>query len=332
MSALLLLNVYNLVLYNRCYCCMSKVVCREETKKFIANVFGDVIPNLKKLETSPYDKSIERKYLQIDVCPRGCMAFAGYDVSNLARCRKCQAPRFKKCSYISCRYKTYDECPHVDFQRRIANMNLFYRPLLPLLVELLQTKYFFDYCCHALAFVQKYPWHEGDDYLYNDILSGKQCQQQVLEMHDTFRRFKESEAAAQHQSIKEVSLVAADYYDGVPLNIRAKKAQNFWPLFVSFITLPISVRGKFGLGSFFWGFLSSKPGSLVEDFLFRDCVVAELKLLAKGYLIQIGDQHFFIQLRLVIHVYDTKAKEKIERFLGTNSLSGCIKCMLHPGL
>jgi hypothetical protein len=49
---------------------MSKVVCREETKKFIANVFGDVISNLKKLETSPYDKSIERKYLKIDVCQR----------------------------------------------------------------------------------------------------------------------------------------------------------------------------------------------------------------------------------------------------------------------
>ena len=300
-------------------------------KKFIANELGEVVPKLKQLETSLYDKNIENKYMKIDVCPRGCMAFVGYEVSDLARCRECEAARFTKCSYVSCRYKTYDDCIHVDFERRVPIRNLFYRPLLPLIVELLQTKYFKDYCSHALAFVHQNPWHAGDDYVYNDILSGKECQKQVLEMHDVFTMFEASEAAPRQQRVKEVSLVAADYYDGVPLNIRAKKAQNFWPLFVSFITLPISVRGKFGLGSFFWGFMSSKPGSFVEDFLFRDCVVAELKLLAKGYLIKIGEPYYFIQLRLVIHVYDTKAKEKIEKFLGTNSLSGCIKCMLHPG-
>ena len=34
----------------------------------------------------------------------------------------------------------------------------------------------------------------------------------------------------------------------------------------------------------------------------------------------------------IVHVYDTKAKEKIDRFQGTGSFGGCIKCMENPGV
>ena len=87
------------------FCC-EKVTCsREEMKKFISNALGEVVPKLKQLGTSPYDKNIENKCMKIDECPRGCMAaFVGYEVNNLARSRECEAARFTKCSYVSCRY------------------------------------------------------------------------------------------------------------------------------------------------------------------------------------------------------------------------------------
>ena len=227
----------------------------------------------------------------------------------------------------SCRFLDYDLCPHREISKT-PKKNLIYRPLLPLLAELLQTEYFAEYCSHALRFVEERPWHEGDDYVYCDFLSGREAQKHIKEMHE---RFLDYERTGEVEGVVEISLLASDYYDGEKMMERNKNKAAFWPLFIGFMSLPVSVRGKYGAGCFFWGFMTSQPGSIVEQFLLRDCVIPELQLLEEGVTITVCDISYFVQVRAVNHVYDTKGKEKIDHSLGTNSYPGCIKCMANPG-
>ena len=302
---------------------------RVELKKFLKESLKEVIPAIENLDTQPYSKDIDRKYIKISICPGACMAFIGSDVCDLRRCKFCNLKRYSPCTYLSCRYRNYDDCPHRD-DVKTPKKNVFYRPLLPLLKDLLETKYFSDYCSHALKYVTANPWRAGEEYVYSDLLSGKEAQKHVVEMHEQFLRYRN--ALSEIEDIVEVSLIASDDYDGVEMMKRTRGFQYFWPLFISFVSLPPSLRGKYGIGSFFAGFNTTNPGSRVENFLFRDCFVPELQKFEEGVRLQVNGKNYFIQIRLLVHVYDTKAKEKLERFSGTNSYGGCIKCRGNPGM
>ena len=125
---------------------------RVELKKFLKESLKEVIPAIENLDTQPYSKDIDRKYIKISICPGACMAFIGSDVCDLRRCKFCNLKRYSPCTYLSCRYRNYDDCPHRD-DVKTPKKNVFYRPLLPLLKDLLETKYFSDYCAHALKYV-----------------------------------------------------------------------------------------------------------------------------------------------------------------------------------
>jgi hypothetical protein len=125
------------------------------------------------------------------------------------------------------------------------------------------------------------------------------------EMHDEqFLRYRN--ALSEIEDIVEVSLIASNDYDGVEMMKRTR-----------------------GIGSFFAAFNTTNPGSRVENFLFRDCFVPELQMFEEGVRLQVNGKNYFIQIRLL---YDAKAKEKLERFSGTNSYGGCIKCRGNPGM
>lgn len=302
------------------------VQARVELKKFLKEALEETVPSLGALETTAFEEDMEKRYLKIGVCPKGCMTFVGGAASQLLRCRECTLPRFNHCKYKLCRFKDYDLCKHRP-ESKTERKSLVYRPIVPLLVELLQTSFFIDYCAHALKFVETHPWHAGEDYVYSDFLSGREAQKHIKEMHDKFVGIEKTVPGC-----KEVSLLAADYYDGVKMVERLKVPRYFWPLFIALLSLPPAVRGKYGAGCFFWGFLASKPGSKVEEFLFRDCMIPELQQLEEGVHVEINGNRYYIQLRLIVHVYDTKAKEKIDKFQGTGSYGGCIKCMANPGV
>lgn len=304
------------------------VAARVELKRCIKDALEAIVPSLEHLETAPFTEEIETKYVKIGVCPRGCMAFVGHTECELLRCRKCEHPRFNHCTYPSCKHKEYDLCSH-RLESKTAKKFLFYRPILPLLMELVQTKYFVEYSANALKFVQANPWNAGDTYIYSDVLSGAEAQKHVLVMHERFLEFEKTLGG--DQQAKEVSLLAAEYYDGVKMCQRMKIAKYYWPLFICFVSLPVSVRGKYGTGCFFWGFMNSKPGSNVEEFLFRDCVVPELQTLEEGVHMEYNGIHYYIQLRLILHVYDGRAKEHVEKYKGAGSYGGCIRCKANPG-
>jgi hypothetical protein len=136
--------------------------------------------------------------------------------------------------YPFCRFRDYDLCPHREISKT-PKKNLIYRPLLPLLAELLQTEYFAEYCSHALRFVEESPWHAGDDYVYCDFLSGREAQKHIKEMHE---RFLDYERTGEVNGVVEISLLASDYYDGVKMMERNKNNAAFWPLFIGLLSLP----------------------------------------------------------------------------------------------
>ena len=67
------------------------------------------------------------------------------------------------------------------------------------------------------------------------------------------------------------------------------------------------------------------------DFILQDCLVQELQLLEKGILMTVKGQAYFVQARVILHRYDTKALEKITRTKGTGGKLGCRKCRQMPG-
>ena len=106
---------------------------------------------------------------------------------------------------------------------------------------------------------------------------------------------------------------------------------NSSPLFVSIENLPPTLRRKVGIGMFMLSLFTNKMHSKCYDFIFYDCLTKELSEYEKGKLIHAGNKSYFVQARLIIHRYDTKAFEYICNVQGTASLSGCSKCGQCPG-
>jgi hypothetical protein len=66
--------------------------------------------------------------------------------------------------------------------------------------------------------------------------------------------------------------------------------------------------------------------SNAEEFLFSNCLVGELIKLNEGFIVTIKKQKYFLQARLIQHLWDTKAAEKILKCQCSNSYVGCIFC------
>ena len=92
------------------------------------------------------------------------------------------------------------------------------------------------------------------------------------------------------------------------------------------LNLPPSYRNKVGVGTFCLSNFSGIAGSIAEEFLFKKCFVAELENLKKGITIKIDDKFYFIQARLILHVWDSKALEKELFVQGAGSYGGCTFC------
>jgi hypothetical protein len=67
-------------------------------------------------------------------------------------------------------------------------------------------------------------------------------------------------------------------------------------------------------------------GSIAEEFLLEKCLTDELEKLYKGIFINIEGQKYFLQARLIMHVWDTKAVEKQLKCKCTGSYPGCMFC------
>jgi hypothetical protein len=107
-----------------------------------------------------------------------------------------------------------------------------------------------------------------------------------------------------------------------------KKATSFWPLVITILNLPPNCRIKLGVGMFLVSIFTAQQGSQAEDFLFKDCYIKELSKLYDGYLYTNPktNQKYLIQVRLIVHCYDTKAVEDHLHVQSSGSLAGCFMC------
>lgn len=254
------------------------------------------------------------RHVEIDYCRNGCMTFLKGSKSGMQTlCSKCKEPRFHRCSNRNCRTKPYSMCIH-DVSRRIPRAQVFYRMLIPLVVDLILSKSFLTWLDAGTKDV--YDGDVADDSLLHDIKQGPLYRQHEQEMHGKFR------SQPGNELMTEVSLLLGEGYDGV--KVQHWRSSHFWPMWLCVLNLPPHVRCMLGGGNFL-GMLNVSSGQGVEESLLLDCLIPELIKLYEGFTLQLCGKTYFIQARLILHSLDTKGMEKLFR-LGSSGEMGCFFC------
>lgn len=122
----------------------------------------------------------------------------------------------------------------------------------------------------------------------------------------------------------QVSLLIGEYFDGAKIHNR--KASNFWPLFINILSIPPHWRNKAGIGMFLIAIFKGVYGSVAERFTL-DCIAQEIRILGGGVFFNVSENvEVFIQARVLLHSYDSKALEKVLNVMSSNSRNGCFFC------
>lgn len=100
---------------------------------------------------------------------------------------------------------------------------------------------------------------------------------------------------------------------------------------LSIINLLPHLRNSPDVGCFFYGLDESKYGDAkhkesIRNFLFRDCLIKELNVLAEGFYYDVGETKYFVQARLILHCLDTKALTPMICCQGVGAKAGCPIC------
>jgi hypothetical protein len=251
--------------------------------------------------------------LKFDSCEEGCVVFTKQN-QNLRRCPNCNLERYNKCILVSCKSRPYDDCPHSDIGRE-AKKYLYYRPIIPLLITLLEKPDF------ILAL--NYKLVKQIESNYEDVQDGQHYKENYSEMDTIYEEFCRKNPS--QQWIK-INILLSQFYDGV--KIYDHKVVDYWPLIVTILNLPPTLRNLTGVGTFLLSIFSNSLNSAAEKFLFENCFIEELLELNEGLTI---NNKYFVQVRLIQHCLDTKAMGKQLNTHEANSLAGCPSCNDLPG-
>jgi hypothetical protein len=85
------------------------------------------------------------------------------------------------------------------------------------------------------------------------------------------------------------------------------------------------------LGMFMVSLFTEKTSSTVERFLMDLCFTEEIFMLGEGVHVYLNGKNYYIQARLVLHGFDTKAVEQICKVQASGSKAGCPFCRLIRG-
>jgi len=258
--------------------------------------------------------------LNFDACKNGCTVYVG-DNSDKIVCETCKSPRFTNCRFSGCKSKTYNDCLH-SLQLRTPIQIIQYKPILPLVIELIKTKGFLEALNKC-----RYIHNDRDPNVrvYGDVLSGRTPKESLEDMQARSIDFNDKYL----KNSIPVNIIISQFYDGA--HIFKHQSSNFWPIMISILNLPPTFRTVVGAGIFLVALFIGNMGSPAEEFLIEKCFVAELNSLYFGQEIIINGVSHFIQVRLVLHLFDTKAFEHMMKVQGSNSYSICPVCGLTSG-
>jgi hypothetical protein len=191
---------------------------------------------------------------------------------------------------------------------------MIYKPFINLIILLLSTPNFEK--------ILNYKNIKRNKYDNNDILDGISATRNKMEMNINFNSISNKE------KFIPINLLCAIFYDG--MQIYKTSVTSFWPLFLTILNLPPSFRSTNHAGVFISSIFTSKYSiyfhhnyinyfhnvavgkhqSQAEEFLFNECLLHEFILLYHGIYINIKDKKYFVQARIISHVFDTKGAEK----------------------
>jgi hypothetical protein len=255
------------------------------------------------------------RLLKFDACVAGCVVFVDKRYEHLRRCPTCNLKRYNKCILASCKSIPYDECPHSDIGREATSF-VYYRPIIPLLIKLLEKPDF--------IVALNYKFIKQNENNYEDVQDGQHYKDNYSEMDTIFSNFCRNDTSKNKWT--KVNILICQFYDGVKLFDH--KVVDFWPLLITILNLPPTIRNQIGVGTFLLSTFSNSTSSEAERYLFENCFIAELLELYNGITI---NNTYFVQVRLIQHCLDTKALGKQLNCQEATSICGCPFCRVLPG-
>lgn len=269
------------------------------------------LPNLKCKDGT----SNLRKYMpladvtiRVDCCEDGHCVYVG-TFQNKMKCSKCHHIRYTPCKVKSC--TTTSLCQH---STRTPISTIKYHSLTCRIAQLLQFPFFLQ----ALNYLNL----DLDETIYTDICSGTSAKEALASMKTNFiTTFRNKKGIEEDSIIEEVNLLLSIFYDAAQLYKHSVDADNYEACVITILNLPPTLRPMTGIGTFSPFVNTFQSGSECEKFLFQDCFISELNTLYKGKTICMGEKRFFVQCRLILHIYDTPEFQSIMKVHFTNSLS-----------
>jgi hypothetical protein len=288
-------------------------------KKYCPDINVPLKENKINLSTNIEDyTNVQNQILKFDICIKGCMVFAGINEEKLF-C-SCGLSRFTPCSNRKCK-KPNSNIPIVcnHLKTRTPIKSLLYKSIISIIYGLIQYKLFHT-LINSEPFDEKY--YFNNNFNHGDVRSGSVYKKHWNLMVNNFNKYIAKEENAE-KSFKMVNILLGQFYDGA--QVSKSKATPFYPLFITVLNLPPNYRMQLGVGMFAITVYSAATNSVAENFLFT-LFVAELNYLKNGFEIAIGDDIYFVQVRLIMHIYDTKAVESHLKVQSSNSKEGCCFC------
>jgi hypothetical protein len=262
--------------------------------------------------------------LTYDLCINGCMVFDGFQIND-KECSKCHSKRYKPCTKGTCKDKQNLELCSEEYTN-ICNhsiseafQSVCYRPILAIVLNLLSYP----------SFRKLIQFSYSDIFTNNinintlDITTSKIYKKNMEEMNTTYNKFMNLNTQ-KNRNIVPINICIAQNYDGC--QIHKTKTSVFYPLLMTILNLPPTHRFKLGMGMFALSIYSCTSKSAGENFLFEKLFVEELLMLEKGVEYEVDNIQYFIQVRLILNIFDSKAIEEHLHVQASGSHAGCPFC------
>ncbi len=137
------------------------------------------------------------------------------------------------------RGRNKDDCDHLHMDG-VANKNLLYRLLIPLLADLINTKYFIT---TSLNFQNDCIGSDSEN-AYTDILDGEVTKEYLHGMDNNYKAWPDENIGDRVNTVP-VNLLFMDFYHGAQLF--HWKTCEFWCYLTSIDNLTPAYRGKIGI-------------------------------------------------------------------------------------
>ena len=266
--------------------------CRKDLDNLIYNAFAEN-SNLPyrssrkrkadgKINGIPiYDKySLPKSdILSFDVCVNGCMVYVGVNAKH-DTCSVCKEERCHRKENLK------RNANNNNMEEGKAKCQINYRCFIPVVTRLL----------HYPNFIEALNFHNEDicdDYL-TDVTDGTNVSSAIIDMKEVYANYvsnlNDGEVAPIH-----IGLVLSFNWDG--MQQFKTKSSVFWPTFLSIENLPPTFRKAIGAGTFLSSIFTKTQDSIIEDFVFSNCLIPELEALMEGKLVEVKGQKYLLQAR-----------------------------------